>query len=334
MAPSSISVLVVDDFDPFRQYLCSSLQNLSNGFVCWGASDGLEAVHKAEELQPDLILLDIGLPKLNGIGAARKIAKVSPGSKILFVSQESSADVVHEAFRAGAWGYVVKIDAARELNTAINAILRGARFAGSRFDGHEFTGAYGVRVSDSALKTKDSARCHEAQFYRDDASFLEGFTRFIESALKAGNAAIVLATESHRNSLLLKLQARGVDVATAIEQGRCISLDAAGTVSTFMVNDRIDRARFLKLTGDLIAKAAGAVKGERGRVAACGECAPLLRAQGNAEAAVLLEHLWDEFIRSHDLDVLCGYMSNDFQGEQEKHIFDRICAEHSAVSSQ
>ena len=98
MAPSSISVLVVDDFDPFRQYLCSSLQETSDRFACWEASDGLEAVHQAKELQPDLILLDIGLPKLNGISAARQIAKVSPASKILFVSQESSTDVVREAF--------------------------------------------------------------------------------------------------------------------------------------------------------------------------------------------------------------------------------------------
>ena len=143
---------------------------------------------------------------------------------------------------------------------------------------------------------------------------------------------IVLATESHRNRLVLKLQARGVDVAAAIEQGRLISLDAAGILSTLMVNDRVDAARFLKLAGDLIAKAASSVKGEHGRVAACGECAPLLWAQGKAEAAVLLEHLWDELVRSHDLDILCGYVLNDFQREQEKHIYERICGEHSAVS--
>ena len=145
---------MVDDFEPFRRYLCSSLQNMSNGFAFWEASDGLEAVHKAKELQPDLILLDIGLPKLNGIGAARQIVKVSPGSKILFVSQESSADVVQEAFRAGGLGYIVKTDAARELLTAVNTILGGEKFAGSRFNGHGFTGASHARVTDSALPKK------------------------------------------------------------------------------------------------------------------------------------------------------------------------------------
>ena len=128
MAPSLISVLVVDDFDPFRQYLSSTLQKTFERFVCWEAADGLEAVHKARELQPDLILLDIGLPKLNGIRAAQEIAKASPGSKILFVSQESSADVVREALRVGGWGYIYKTDAASELPAAINAVLAGSRY--------------------------------------------------------------------------------------------------------------------------------------------------------------------------------------------------------------
>ena len=81
------------------------------------------------------------------------------------------------------------------------------------------------------------ARRHEAGFYSDDASLLDGFTQFIGTALKAGNAVIVVATESHRDSLLPRLQAHGLDIGAAIEQGRYISLDAADTLSTFMVNE-------------------------------------------------------------------------------------------------
>jgi DNA-binding NarL/FixJ family response regulator len=265
---------------------------------------------------------------------ARRIAKVSPRSKIVFVSQESAPEVVQEAFRLGGRGYIVKTDAARELLTCVNVVLGGARFVGSRFDGHQFTEASDVRGSDSARQKKESARGHEAQFHSADAGFLEGFTRFIDSALRAGKAVIVVATESHRSSLLTRLQARGLDVAAAIEQGRYISLDAAGTLSTYMVNDRLDRARFLKLAHDLIARAARAVNGEHDRVAACGECPSLLWAQGNAEAAIQVEHLWDAFARSHNLDILCGYVLSSFQLEQENHIHERICAKHSAVSAQ
>jgi DNA-binding NarL/FixJ family response regulator len=138
--PTSIRVLVVEDYKPFRQFLSSHLQNTSSVYVCWEASDGLEAVQKAEELQPDLILLDIGLPKLNGIEVARRIRLVSLGSRILFVSQESSADVVQEALDTGARGYVVKIDATSELLEGVNAVLRDKRFVGRRFSAHNFAG--------------------------------------------------------------------------------------------------------------------------------------------------------------------------------------------------
>lgn len=93
-------------------------------------SDGLEAVQKAVELRPDLILLDIGLPGLNGIEAARQIRKLVPESKIIFLTQESSPDVVQEAFKLGAWGYVVKASAASDLLAAVEAVISGKPFLG------------------------------------------------------------------------------------------------------------------------------------------------------------------------------------------------------------
>jgi DNA-binding NarL/FixJ family response regulator len=99
--------------------------------VAGEASDGLEAVQKAKALKPDLVLLDIGLPKLNGIEAARRIRSRAPRSKILFLSQESTPDVVREALKVGA-GFVVKTDAARELLSAVNAAIVGRQFLSSR----------------------------------------------------------------------------------------------------------------------------------------------------------------------------------------------------------
>ena len=108
---------------------------------------------------------------------------------------------------------------------------------------------------------------HEVQFYSDDAALLLGLACFIEAALNAGNPVIVVATEPHRKSLLQTLLARGVDGAAAIEQGLYLSLDVYEALSTFMVNDLPDSARFLKVFGDLLSSAAEAAKGE-----ACPSC--------------------------------------------------------------
>ena len=246
------------------------------------ASDGLEAVQKAEELQPDLILLDIGLPSLNGIEAARQIRKLSPKSKILFVSQESSADIVQGALGTGAQGYVLKSDAGRELLEGVNAVLRGDQFVSGRFSGHDFIGASDAGASQQSseamlvvkpLQQDIKIAHHEVGFYTDDRRFLDDLTQFIGAALRAGNAAIVVSTESHRDSLLPRLQAYGLDVGAAIEQGRYIALDAADALPTFMLNGMPDPVRFMKILGDLVATAAKAGKGEHTRVAIFGECA-------------------------------------------------------------
>ena len=137
----SARVVVVDDFEPFRRFIRSTLQSNPELQVICEAQDGLEAVRIALELQPDLILLDIGLPKLNGIEAAREIRKFSPKSKILFVSQESSSDLVLEALGTGASGYVVKTDAGSELLEAVDAVLQGEKFVSRRLAGYDRTGA-------------------------------------------------------------------------------------------------------------------------------------------------------------------------------------------------
>ena len=120
-------ILVVEDFEPFRQFVCSKLQERA-GFQISEASDGQEAALKPERLQPDLILLDIGLQKLNGIEVSRYARKVAPASKILFLSQESSSDVVREVLNIGAHGFLQKLHVSSDLIPAIDVVLKGGRF--------------------------------------------------------------------------------------------------------------------------------------------------------------------------------------------------------------
>ncbi len=140
-------ILVVDDFEPFRRLVCSILHQRAEFHVI-EASDGLEAIQKSEQVQPDLILLDIGLPKLNGIEAARRVREVATCAKILFLSQESSPDVVREALSLGALGYVHKSRAQTELLLAIKAILRGKGFVGIGLNGHELSDSMDAKPAD------------------------------------------------------------------------------------------------------------------------------------------------------------------------------------------
>jgi DNA-binding NarL/FixJ family response regulator len=132
-------ILLADDFQPFRQFVVKILGDRPELQIVYQASDGAEAVEQAKLWQPDLVLLDIGLPALNGFEAAAQIHIYSPKSKILFVSQESSSDIVSAAFSLGACGYLLKADAGAELLAAIDAVLRGARFVSSRLAGMGFT---------------------------------------------------------------------------------------------------------------------------------------------------------------------------------------------------
>ena len=226
---------------------------------------------RAEDLRLDLILLDIGLPRLNGIKAAQRIRDVSPESKILFLTEESSPDVGEAALEAGGAGYVVKSDAGKELAAAVRALSEGRRYISASLVGRVF-----VATPDPP----ERHAFHELQIYSSDASLLDGFARFVSGGLHAGNAVLVLATDSHRRRLDQKLQTQGFDLGAVMSSGSYISMDVADTLSSFMFDNRPDTEQFIRLVQSVLERASKAPNGAARRVLACGECAPFLWAQG------------------------------------------------------
>jgi CheY-like chemotaxis protein len=288
------------------------------------ASDGSETIRKAKELRPDLILLDIGLPKLNGIEAAPRIRQVSPDSKIIFLSLYNDLEVVRAALGMGGLGYVYKTDAQRELPLAVDSVLQGKQFVSSSLKGYEFTD----------ISVEKTPQRHEALFCSDDTVLLDGFTRFVAAAIKSRNAAIVLATRPHLDSLFQRLKAEGVDTDAAVQQGTIIALNVADTLASLLVDGLPDPARFFEDFSGLIETASKAAKAEHPRVYFCGECIGRLWAEGKRDAALRFEQLCNELAKVHEVDLLCAYPLSGFHGGEDDLALQSIYAEHSAVHSQ
>jgi DNA-binding NarL/FixJ family response regulator len=137
LGESTVRFLIADDYEPWRRFVCSKLRAHSEFELVGEISDGLEAVQKANELRPHLILLDVGLPTLSGIEAARRILNVLPDTKIIFVSENRDWDVAEGALRSGGVGYVIKSNAVNELWPAVQSALQGKPFVSAYLMGNK-----------------------------------------------------------------------------------------------------------------------------------------------------------------------------------------------------
>jgi len=134
MAGLAMRVLVADDYEPLRRFVSSTLKKLPQLKLVGEASNGVEALQKAQELQAEMILLDINLPKLNGFEVARRMREHLPQLKIIFFSEDRSCDIAEDALRMGAVGYLVKSDAGTQLVSALEAAIQGKQFVSSSLE--------------------------------------------------------------------------------------------------------------------------------------------------------------------------------------------------------
>ena len=172
---------------------------------------------------------------------------------------------------------------------------------------------------------------HVAYFYKESDSLLEALSSFIGSALGAGNAALVIATKMHREGLLTRLTARGLDIPKAINEGRYLELDAAEVLSKLMVEGMPDSGRFEAIVGGAIDRTKARAKTAHPEIAAFGEMVSLLWTEGKVEAAIRLEQLWNELATKLAFSLRCAYPVSHFNGEKNPQPLMRVCAEHYAV---
>lgn len=182
---TTIRVLVVDDYEAWRRFVLTTIQKLPGMRVIGEALDGPNAVLSAQQLRPDVIVLDVGLPGLNGIEVARRIRELHLNSRILFLSENHSQDVAEEALRAGGNGYVLKSDAAGELLLGVKAVLQDKQFVSSSLARNDLSDPKNQLTSDDnrrfvvpSLPSKEleTVRRHNVGFYLDDRNFLDDLT--------------------------------------------------------------------------------------------------------------------------------------------------------------
>jgi PAS domain S-box-containing protein len=172
---------------------------------------------------------------------------------------------------------------------------------------------------------------HMVQFYGEDAALIEAVSAYIGEALEEGNAALVLATAEHREALTKQLAARGLDIPGALAEGRYVMLDAAETLSKFILEGWPDPARFEETVARLVGQVKAAAGGNPPRLAVFGEMVALLWAQGKFQTAVRLEQLWNELQQRETFSLRCAYPIRGFDRAEHAEAFLAICSEHSHV---
>jgi DNA-binding NarL/FixJ family response regulator len=314
-------VLVVDDHAPWRQQLVSLLESTSDWRVIGEAADGPPAVEMAASLRPDLILLDVQLPTLNGIQTAARILDADPTVRILFVSGHKSGDVATAALGTGALGYVLKVYAAHDLLPAMRAVVEGRRFVSAVLGGRPHQLDLPAPVH------------HEAGFYPDDAVLDEAYEQVAADALAADKAVVGVASETRRDALRQRLRGRGIDIDAAITRGQYLALDVAELLTPMMVNGMPDEARFWQVAVPLVLRSAQASRLKHPVVAAFGDTSQSLWNTGQRDAAIRLERLWHEFAATFNVELFCGYSrpSSDAT-EIEEH--RQICLAHSTTHTR
>jgi hypothetical protein len=172
---------------------------------------------------------------------------------------------------------------------------------------------------------------HAVHFYSGEGFLLDSLSRFVSTALEAGDSCFVFVTQAHLDGLAARLKARGVNTELAAKEGRYVRMDAFRVLAQFMVDGRLDKTRFDEFIGKFVSPLKATAESKPQRAAVGGELAGLLWAQGKVEAAIELEHFWNDLATQGCYCLRCFYPIASFSDPRQNELFLKICAEHASV---
>jgi CheY-like chemotaxis protein len=309
------SVLIVDDHPAIREGVAAVL---ARDFEIAGlAADGCEALDAARELTPDLIVLDINMPRMGGFEAMQALTAAGSQAPVVFLSMLDDEDTVVEAFRRGGRGYVAKSRVARDLVSALGHVREGRLFVPSLMPLFRLADGPGPN--------------HALQLHASESSFVDGIAPVFDAALRRGDATCAIVTSDVRDGLRDRLRDRGWNIGGPSGHDRCRVIDAADALDRFMRNGDPDESVLAEIVADLEQYRRAVTDSATGRLTIAGTLAGPLNADGQGRAAVAVERLWNSLTQALPFLTVCGYDAADCH-DDATHSWSQACAQHWAVS--
>jgi len=305
-------VLLVDDH---VQLLRSVATLLARDFEVAGvATDGIQAVDQAGQLTPDVIVMDVEMPGLDGFQTLQALARGGAPPPVVFLSMHDADEVVSEAFRHGALGYVLKPRVGRDLVHAIDQALLGKSFVPSLVP----------------LVAADRGG-HAMLLHKGKESLVEGLAKVVDRGLRRGDAICVIATRPVREDLGESLRAQGWEVSDSDGHKRYRAIDVAEALNTVMRDGLPDPGQLAEVTRELDGYRRAQSESAGGRLIVCGHLSGSLAAAGNGPAALALEGLWNRLTGDLPFLTICGYASSCFHAGAPG-LWSGTCAEHRTLT--
>ena len=334
-----VEVLIADDHDWFRRAIRTVIESEAAYRVCGEARDGIDAVDKVRHLHPDIVLMDINMPRMGGLQATEIIRREIPDCNVIIVTQNEATIAREQARSVDAKGFVTKSGVTRDLLRTMGrvAMENSSRLAERKGErqvnpGRDPVSAHGVTASEESepwcgLLAGAAPSDHIVQLYQDQQFLNRAVCRFAAAAITNGEGVILVPTVAHWDAFRPRLESEGVDVKAAEKRGQLTIVDADNLLPTFMRDGMPDSPVFLGLAQNVISEARG--DGRYPKVRWWGEMVNILWERGDVAASMQLEDQFDQLAHEQDIAIFCSFLMDNFDGDVHARMLPRLGENHS-----